>query len=301
MRKALIALFALLVFISSSVSAETTNVWHSPTTHEHGDNCAVNIPNNPFTVNPPMDALNMGEPHEGFKQYLYYLKNSDGTPKAGTFACITYHIGPLTSGARRNDRHQIHIVMQDGLGHMTNAAWMFQVHGVGPKESDSMTDGGRWRDGSHNRDLAMESDVSSTRARERWWFDTQDDAGLDNDGLIDFYTSIQIEDSATYVLPSELPSSPSNTLFDASNPLHFTCAKLGVSGFCKFNDSQRSTGTLHIKIKKTGTFYTDHMGNIVSATTSGAIKQTLYATAMRDYSSTGAKEYDVNNSVTWPN
>ncbi len=308
-KKAAALVVVVAAMLGSAVAglqaADPANTWHQPADHEHGDNCAISLPGNPFSVmgNPELDKLHMGEPHNGFKQFLVYSKDSAGSPISGTYGCITFHIGPLTSGARHTDRHQVHIMLQDGNGHLTDAAWMFQVHGAGPTECDTVACGGRWRDGSHNKDLAMESEVANKKAYERWWMDTQDDAGVDEDALIDLYESVQIQDAATYVQTSELPSDLStlaNTLFDASKPLHFTCAKLGVSGFCSYNDSKRATGTWHIKIKKTGTFWTDMNGKLVPAGTEGAFKQVLYTTS-RDYSGMSAKEYDTGSTVMWPN
>jgi len=186
---------------------------------------------------------------------------------------------------------------------MTDLAWQFQNHGGGPTECDTIDCGGRWRDGSHNKDLAMESEVSSSRLYERWWIDTQDDAGVDENGLVDLYTSVRIEDAATYVQKNELPSPLSMlsaTLFNGDAPLHFTCAKLNISGFCPFNDSVRSTGTWHISIKKTGVFWTDAQGHPVAQGTPGAFRQVLFATS-RDYSGLPKAEYDTNRTVIWPN
>jgi hypothetical protein len=288
-----------------ATAVDPANQWHPATDHEHGDNCAQPLPNNPFVAlgNPPLDMLGLGEPHNGFKQFLLYKKDGSGNPVAGTFACVVFHIGPLTSKARTTDRHQVHIMMQDGKGHMTNAVWQFQNHGAGPTECDTVSCGGRWRDGSHNKDLAMETEVKSSGVAERWWIDTQDDAGVDENGLIDLYTSVRIEDAATYVQRNELPSDLSqmaNTLFDPNAPLHFTCAKLNVTGFCPHNDSTRSTGTWHISIKKTGVFWTDAQGHPVAQGTPGAVRQELYTTS-RDYSGLPKVEYDTKRTVVWPN
>jgi hypothetical protein len=285
-------------------AVDPANQWHPATDHEHGDNCAQPLPNNPFVAlgNPPLDMLNVGEAHNGFKQFLLFQKDASGSPVAGTFACVVFHIGPLTSKARSNDRHQVHILIQDGKGHMTDAVWQFQNHGAGPAECDTIDCGGRWRDGSHNKDLAMEADIKSTGVAERWWIDTQDDAGIDENGLIDLYTSVRIEDAATYVLRSELPADLSqlaSTLFNADAPLHFTCAKQNITGFCPHNDSTRSTGDWHFIIKKTGVFWTDAQGHPVAQGTPGAVRQELYATT-RDYTGLPKVEYDTKRTVVWP-